>query len=967
VVLAYIEVFEGVSLFGRLPIQDRINVILGGMEEGGEIKLNKAQKEATQHVRGPVLIVAGAGTGKTRVITERIKYLINNNLAKPKEILALTFTEKGAEEMLNRVDEIMPIGYEEPWITTFHSFAERILREEALEIGLDPQYKILTSSDSWVLFRKNLFNFGLNYFLPLGNPSKFVDAILTFFSRLQDEDVMPLDFEKWARKDSGGEERYLELSNAYKMYQEIKIKGSSLDFGDLITWCLKLFRRRPKILEKYKNQFKYIMLDEFQDTNFAQFQLIKLLAPASEDPNLMVVGDDSQSIYKFRGAAVSNILDFIDEYPNAKQMYLLENYRSTQKILDAAYTLIRNNDPDTLEYKLKINKDLKSTRVGESPKILAVDTAEEEADAVCNKIVELLGTNSLCTYKDFAILARANNHLDAFVSALKRYGMPYQVIGSRGLFSQDEVLNLISFLRICVDTSDSVSLYGLLKSDMFSYEHSLVLKALNYAKEKKITLWDALYEDSSFAGFVSLMENSIEESGKSPVSVVLYNFILKASPKFLSEAESIEKELKIKNIGLFFDYVKRYEATQKDSTVWGFVGYLDMMLESGENPAQAVIEDIDTVNLLTVHASKGLEFPVVFLVNLVSDRFPTRRRRDAIEVPENLVKETLPLGDYHIQEERRLFYVGMTRAKDLLYLTHARNYGGLKGKRPSPFIGELGSIDEEKKAEQLNLFLSLPSKIPAKSVGERATPPFVSYSQLDVYRTCPLKYKYRYVLNVPIKLNHALSFGQTIHNTLRDFHKWKIRSLGGSEKEDPVRKILEIYEKSFIPLGYDNKEHRDARFKKGEEMLVKYIESAKNFGEPKFLEQKFKLRSFKVPLVGFIDRIDLVDSGYEIIDYKTGSVKDQARIDKDSQLSIYALAALEELKIEPKKLSFYFIEEDTRIDTVRTVEDLDAEREAIKETIKEIEGGGFTAKPGLYCKYCDFNKICPYYKNYLSY
>lgn len=316
------------------------------------IKLNPEQKKAVEHKTGPILVVAGAGTGKTRVIAQRVKHLIEKEKIEPKEILALTFTEKAAGEMLERVDDVMPLGYEEPWVNTFHSFADRLLRIEGLEIGLDPSFKILSGPEQWILFRKNLFRFNLKYFRPLGNPTKFISAILKFISRLQDENISPKEFEDFAKDFKGDKEereRWLELANTYKTYEELKIENSVMDFGDLIIWTLRLFNERPNLLKKYQKQFKHVMVDEFQDTNHAQYELIKLLCKKEtlDDRSLLVVGDDSQSIYKFRGAAISNILEFMEDYPEAELISLLKNYRSTQEILDPAYKLIQNNNPDT--------------------------------------------------------------------------------------------------------------------------------------------------------------------------------------------------------------------------------------------------------------------------------------------------------------------------------------------------------------------------------------------------------------------------------------------------------------------------------------------------------------------------------------------------------------------------------------------------------------------------------------------
>ena len=336
-----------------------------------ERNLNPEQIEAVNFGDGPLLIIAGAGTGKTTVVTERIKHFITSERAKPDQILALTFTEKAAREMEERVDVIMPYGYTQMWISTFHKFCDRILRSEAIHIGLNPAYRLMTDTDSTMLFRRHLFDFKLNYFRPLGNPTKFIAGMLQHFSRLQDEDVSPKDYRDWVKKlksqkrELSEEEvleiqKYEELSEAYQTYQDIKVKEGLMDFGDLITTTLHLFRTRNNVLGYYKQQFKYILVDEFQDTNIAQNELVALLAGSEQ--NITAVCDDDQSIYKFRGAAVSNVLSFRKHFPKAKLIVLTANYRSSQAILDASYQLIQHNNPDRLEVKEHIEKKLIAKR-----------------------------------------------------------------------------------------------------------------------------------------------------------------------------------------------------------------------------------------------------------------------------------------------------------------------------------------------------------------------------------------------------------------------------------------------------------------------------------------------------------------------------------------------------------------------------------------------------------------------------
>ena len=537
--------------------------------------INEEQIKVINHIKGHLLVVAGAGTGKTRVITERIKNLIEAEGIKPKEILALTFTEKAAGEMVERTGDAMPLGYEEPWISTFHSFSDRILRAEGIEIGIDPGYKLLSSPEQWILLRKNLFDLGLKYFRPLGNPTKFISAILKFISRLQDENVSPEDFEKFVQNtelENEEKERIFELAHVYTEYTRIKLEKSKMDFGDLITWTLKLFKERPHILEKYRKQFRHVLLDEFQDTNFAQYELIKLLCPVEMgDRSLVVVGDDSQSIYKFRGAAVSNILQFMEDYPKAERVTLLKNYRSGQKVLDPSYKLIVNNNPDTLESKLGISKELISQikTKGISPEIRQAESLEDEVEFVIKKIYEVLGKEPEYTYKDVAILARANSHLDPFLMALRKHGLPYQLVGNRGLYDRDEVRDVIALLRIIANPKDGVSMYRVLNIPSLEIDGDDISKLLSEARYKKTDLWDEVKNSEKVK--LSLLKELIKERQENITRETPSEFIFNMVTNIgylrpLIEDETVENQLSIKNLDMFLNKAKEFEIKHREDT-----------------------------------------------------------------------------------------------------------------------------------------------------------------------------------------------------------------------------------------------------------------------------------------------------------------------------------------------------------------------------------------------------------------
>src|SRR3989339_1711226 len=374
-------------------------------------KLNKTQQQAVAYTAGPLIIVAGAGTGKTTVITQKICYLIENKLAKPEEILALAFNDKAAEEIQERVDELIDIGYTEIAISTFHSFCQRLLERHAIDIGLSNQFELLGQTAVWLLARKNLDKLNLDYYRPLGNPAKHIHELLKHFSKCKDELITPEEYLEHAQsarlnKDEaevGEKDRVEEVANAYHTYNQLLLEKNALDFGDLIFYTIKLLRERPNILKILQEKYRYVLVDEFQDVNWAQYQLVQMIA--EKGGQLTVVGDDDQSIYAFRGASVSNIMRFKDDYPKAKEIILTENYRSGQIILDTAYRSIQNNNPDRLEFKLNIQKKLTSASKSKGEVIhIHRNSLEDEVNAVMEEILRLKKIYHDVNWNDFAIL-----------------------------------------------------------------------------------------------------------------------------------------------------------------------------------------------------------------------------------------------------------------------------------------------------------------------------------------------------------------------------------------------------------------------------------------------------------------------------------------------------------------------------------------------------------------------------------
>lgn len=971
----------------------------------GKIILNAKQREAVEHGAGPILIVAGAGTGKTTVVTERIKHLILARRAKPSEILALTFTEKAAHEMEQRVDTIMPYGYTQMWISTFHAFCDRILRQVALQIGLDPKFKLLTESEAIQFIRTNLFRFALDYFRPLGNPTKFVGGLLQHFQRLKDEDVSPREYTRFAQKlmakrKRGKDEdieaaKTLELARAYQTYEELKTKEGLLDFSDLIGKTLELFRRRPNILQAYRRQFRYVLVDEFQDTNIAQYELVKLLAPPGKKTNLAVVGDDAQSIFKFRGAAVSNILHFMDEYRGAKMLVLTQNYRSTQSILDQAYRLISHNNPDTLEVKLGIEKNLVSIRQpqGGSPvEFIHRDRVENEAEAVAKRVSQLVLEEDY-QYKDVAILVRANNHAEPFIRALMRRGVPYQFLGPGRLFRQPEVIDLIAYLRVLKDFEDDVALYRLFSMEEIDIPPKDLVRIQNQARRHNLPLFEACEQlkgirvapetKQRIGIIIKLVERHLKRLTRETAGQLLYDFLRELGLlERLLNPKSADAEQKAANIAKLFDKLKTYEAEHQDASVPAVVDWIELASELGESPLAADIDwtEVNAVNLLTCHSAKGLEFPVVFLVNLVSERFPTRERREQIPIPETLIKEVLPSGDYHEQEERRLFYVGMTRARERLFLTAADYYGeGRRVKKLSPFIFEalgdnLAAAERQLEDRQLSFLDFAPSQMQSESQAARSQPEpthidYLSYSQIETFKTCPLHFKLKNLLRIPTPPSAAQSFGMAIHAALNDLYN------AAKQGKRVTRRLTEkLLVANWIPAGYANRAHEQRMYEKGKTSLETFITKEYKPKElPIALEQPFVVpltpaiqgeRPLRVG--GKIDRVDQLPEGkIKIIDYKTGAnLPAQKEVDRDLQLTIYALAATEineppfGKNAEEVILSLYYLDTQSWMTTTRTPQQLAKAKQELFSWRKKIEASDFSCSGNRLCDRCEYHLFC---------
>ena len=960
--------------------------------------LTAQQREAIEHEKGPLLIIAGAGTGKTLVITHRIAHLILTQTARPEEILALTFTEKAAHEMEERVDTLVPMGAFGYHISTFHSFGERVLREHGLAMGLTSDFQVLSRPEQVIFFLDHLFEFELDYYRPLGNPTKHVEAILTLISRAKDEDVAPEEYLAFAErldrlarkkpKDKSLAERarqQMELARTYETYQRLLGKEGRVDFGDLVLLPLHLFRTHPMILKRYQERFRFILVDEFQDTNYTQFELVRLLA--QDHQNIVVVGDDDQSIYKFRGAAISNILNFMEHYPEARQVVLTENHRSTQTLLDTAYRLVCHNNPDRLEVRNHIDKRLKSNRPGDVPVLrLAYDTVSAEADAVARTIEEKVDTGNYL-YKDFAILVRANQDAEPFMRAFNMRRIPYSFTGNRGLYRREEIRTLAAFMSILTDPTDSLSLYQLAGSEIYRLDMETLIRCANLADRKNLKLEEVLIQFKNEPDLFTASSQAMtvvtrllqdlrqfrEESRRYPASVLLYRFLQQTG--YLTELtknESLEAELKIKNIGEFFEKIRRIEDVLALDQVPQVIHYLEALIQAGDDPAVAEIEtDQDRVSVLTVHKAKGLEFRVVFMVSLVEQKFPSRERGDPIDFPENLIKDKLPAGDFHLQEERRLFYVGMTRAKEELYLTSARDYGSGKPRRISRFVLEALDLTEKNIPVRRSAALEMIRRSAGPPVGPNiaayhpAESPVLSYYKIDDYLTCPLKYKFAHLIRPPIPRHPTVMYGSALHTAVQAYLRQKMTG-----KSMSLDQLLQVFENAWVNDGFLSREHEERRLAAGRETLRRFLQNEEASGVvPVAVEKGFKFFIDPGPdaakVTGRWDRIDETDGEVVVIDYKSSNIPTQKKADEETQkslqLSIYALAYQKQHHKIPDGVELHFLESGRVGHAKKTEADLEKTADLIRKVATGIRSGDFSARPSyMACRYCAYQNICPH-------
>jgi len=953
------------------------------------VALDDEQRLAVEHGDGPLLVVAGAGTGKTTVIARRIAHLVTSGRARPSEILALTFNDKAAAEMQERVDLLVPYGHSDVRVATFHAFGEEVISGHGLEIGIAPGSSVLDKTAQALFLAERIDRLPLRRYAPLSDPTRYLHALAEYFSRAKDEPWRPEALR--ARAEVGRAdpdpavrdqaERDRELAEAYDAYNRMLWEAGFLDFGDLLALTHRLFEESPAVLRRFQERFRYVLVDEFQDTNPVQFKIVRRLVERHR--NLVVVGDDDQSIYRFRGAHLKNILQFRQHYPDTREIVLRNNYRSTREILTVARRLILMNR-ERLEVRYGISKELTAHSRGAAPQCREFGTAGEEAAWVADQI-ERGAADGARSWRDYAILVRTNEHAEPFLRALDERGISYWFSGSRGLFQRPEVKQLIALLQSLYQDSRPEHLY-LLASEGYAVPDEDLGRLIHLLKQTPGTL-RGLFGLAARGGVEGVSEegarrieallrdlDELETYAKGRrTGEVLYRYLDRRGVlRDLMASRSYEDEGRARNLVKFFHIIRSFERVALADRVALFLRHLEAIQEYGEDPSVADLDATsNVVQVLTIHKAKGLEFPVVFLVQAASDRFPTKYRSRSPELPsEDEEEPSMAPAAQHREEERRLCYVALTRAREELIATYARDYGTPSERTRSLFLSEAFDLGKPVSAKVRRRAVEMLEEHrerdggaagPSPDPESAASPPALSFRRLDDYEACPLRYRFLHALGVGAILppDPRVNFGRAVHRAVAFA---LARRIAGAPPA--LEETLEMFRASWLSAGHLSPEHEAARFEQGVLALRRFHEREIEAGPmPAAVERPFRIALGDVLLTGRIDRVDEGPGGTVLVDYKTAEVDDDERADQrakeDLQLSVYALAWREITGRAPDRVELRYVTAGTSGGAAMTESRIERTREKVAAVAAAIRAGEFTARPTEYaCRRCPCRPIC---------
>jgi DNA helicase-2/ATP-dependent DNA helicase PcrA len=990
--------------------------------------LNAEQRAAVEHGEGPLLVVAGAGTGKTRVITERIGRLLDANPELTGEnILGLTFTNKAAGQMRHRVLRAAGQRAEGVWLSTFHSFClEKVLRAS------NPDIQPLEDIDHQILLRRNIADLGLVLFRRLAEPAEFLKDFQKFFSRCQDELVTPDDYERYVdglrrvhdRRKAALEAdalriaeealgRQEELARVYRASEHLLRERNLCTFGAQLLQSVELLRGDRELLGRLRDQYRYILVDEFQDTNIAQLELLWLLS--GDRRNILAVGDDDQAIYRFRGASFGSFTIFLERFCGASApqqgsqagaetgavakkflVSLSQNYRSTQRILRVAGEMISHNEKSP---HLPVKKLVTQNADGEKICVVEFSTFEEEAHWIASEIERLHEAGA--TWRSFAVLYRKHAHRAQLLDALGRRGIPF-VIRKFSILSSTLVRDLLAWLRLIAVPADNVACVRILAAPYWGLRARDLVRLTERAdKNHRRPLWDQVEAsqreaplDREGVRLPELVEtmNQMRQAARSKTATEVLEELIGT----LALA-TLPPEADRQYVDRLVEFVKEWERKSDQKQLRDFIEYLGFFNElDGDVQIEEELTE-DAVQLMTVHAAKGLEYPHVFILRLSKGDFPSGARLPVFEFPPDLMKEEQPKWDFQIQEERRLFYVALTRAQRRLTVSTIAN----RRKKTSPFLDDflmnakIQKFDTEQstpkvevppseestgpvhgEADPVELFSLLPAAESTRAYSRvalwaksyhppRPEPLHLSASAIDAYDRCPMKYMFQYVWMIRGGPHPQMTFGNVMHNTIREF-------VGQMHKRGNVglEEVLAIYDREWSSAGFPDKYQEEEYRKAGREQLEAFHRSCVAAPADLLYQEK----TFELPLAhdvivtGRMDQVNRLGRGeVEIVDYKTGRPRNAQKAAENLQLGIYALAAREVLDLVPTRLVLRYLVNNEAVETTRDAKALAATKEKIAEVADQIRAGEFPAKPSLFtCGYCDFKPLCPAHEQLIS-
>jgi DNA helicase-2/ATP-dependent DNA helicase PcrA len=943
---------------------------------------NPRQKEAIEHVRGPMVVIAGAGTGKTKVLVERVARLIASGEARAEEILAVTYTDKAAAELQEKLQA--RVGRSGLRARTFHAFCLELLK------GAKQDFRLLEEKDLWILLRRRLDRLGLQYYIKAAKPAEFLNALLDFFSRCQDELVDAARFRRYVDELRAGQhtparvvkskkapavtptehlERCQEIAHAFETVESMLRQENLGTYGDMITRAVQLLRSDPALLKREQERARFLLIDEFQDANVAQIELTHQLA--GTERSVFAVGDPDQAIFRFRGASSAAFEEFQRRFPGTKAVVLDENQRSTSNILQCAYSIIELNPavdcrlPDGAEYKRQALRSAREARAAAEGKPLSPRKVgivlhpgkEEEGADVAASIEEL---RSAGYAGSIAVIYRLQAHRDEIARALAERGIPFVVKGLNVLETA-VIRDLLACLGAVASLSDSEALFRAAALPVFGIDGEAVRSALA-ASSREASFTSLLQKIPGGARVLAAVEKarsfaaSVDWNAAQVCAFVVRTF-------GFPESEGA--------VRVFREFVDKWHAKPitESGSLKEFMEYVDLFCEAGGALELPVPNAEGAVQLMTVHSAKGLEFDSVFVLRANSGSFPYIYREAVFEFPQEL--REMPLVDdskeIHAQEERRLFYVALTRARDVLSV-YARPGKGKDGTpagllrglmngslaagcwsqhdaRPFTARIEAGAATTTGVASWL-LMKPLPEILSAS----------LSATSIDAYDTCPLKYKVTHDWRIPGPASASMLYGKIVHDVLGDMHQAILAGRPRTEGE-----VLQRFRGMMADAAFDDEYQRTLFEQQGIRQLSAYVAARAQEPPPRILaiEKTFDMKVDGVRVRGRMDRVDRLDLGVRVIDFKTGAAFDQKKADDSLQLSIYAIAAQETLDSGSAELVIFNLEDNTAITTGRDDEALLETRAKIVEVAQGIAAELFDPKPGFWCRWCEYHNLCP--------